>query len=172
MFKEMVANYGMKGKPSTTYNPQSNGIIERVHQTLTNCFRTFELENSELDEHDPSSSFIAATCFAVRATSHTTMKASPGQLVFGRDMILPIRYLADWEYLRQVRQKQMTRDNQRENKNRLEHKYSEGDKVLLTKPGIQPKMDAPRTGPHVISKVWSNGTVTLQQGAVSKRVNI
>ena len=87
-------------------------------------------------------------------------------------MILPIRYLADWEYLRQVRQKQMTRDNLRENRNRLKHEYKAGDKVLLTKPGILPKMDAPRTGPHVISKGWSNGTVTLQQGAVSERVNI
>ena len=48
VFKEMVAKYGMKGKPSTTYNPQSNGIIERVHQTLPNCFRTFELEDSEV----------------------------------------------------------------------------------------------------------------------------
>ena len=62
----------------------------------------------------------------------------------------------------------MTQDNLRENRNRLKHKYKSGDKVLLTKPGIQPKMDTSRTGPHVISKVWSNGTVTLQQGLVSE----
>ncbi len=33
----------------TTYNPQSNGIIERVHQTLTNSLRTLELEKQDLD---------------------------------------------------------------------------------------------------------------------------
>ena len=135
-------------------------------------FRTFKLEESELDEHNPWALFIADTCFTVRATSHTTMKASPGQLVFGRAMVLPIRYLADWEYLRQVRQKQMTHNNLCENRNRIAHEYKAGDKVLLTKPGIQPKMDTPRTGPHLISKVWSNGTVDLQQNLVSKRVNI
>ena len=64
-FKEMTFNYGLTPKPSTTYNPQSNGIIERVHQTLTNSLRTFELENKELDKHNPWGSFLAAASFAV-----------------------------------------------------------------------------------------------------------
>ena len=50
----MIANYGIKGKMTTTYNPQSNGIIEHVHQTLANSLRTLELEEQELDAHDPS----------------------------------------------------------------------------------------------------------------------
>ena len=43
-FKQMCINYGMKEKPSTSYNPQSNGIIEGVHQVLGNALRTFELK--------------------------------------------------------------------------------------------------------------------------------
>ena len=34
---EMRANFGMKKKLSTPYNPQSNGIIERVHQVLNDA---------------------------------------------------------------------------------------------------------------------------------------
>ena len=43
-FKQMCDNYGMKEKPSSSYNPQSNGIVERAHQVLGNALRTFELE--------------------------------------------------------------------------------------------------------------------------------
>jgi hypothetical protein len=56
----MCDNYGMKEKPSTNYNPQSNGIIEHVHQVLSNALRTFELENAELDTNNPWDHFLSA----------------------------------------------------------------------------------------------------------------
>jgi hypothetical protein len=43
LFKQMCNNYGMKEKPSYSYNPQSNGIAEQVHLVLGNALRTFEL---------------------------------------------------------------------------------------------------------------------------------
>jgi hypothetical protein len=36
-FKQMCDNYGMKEKPSSSYNLQSNGIAEQVHQVLGNA---------------------------------------------------------------------------------------------------------------------------------------
>ena len=45
VFEEMHKNYSMHKKRSTEYNPQSNGIVERVHQVLGDMLRTFELEN-------------------------------------------------------------------------------------------------------------------------------
>jgi len=82
VFKDMCNNYNMKQKASTTYNPQSNGIIERVHQVLNDCLRTFELEEAELDRDDLWSSFLAVTAFAIRSTYHTTLEATPAQLVY------------------------------------------------------------------------------------------
>jgi transposase InsO family protein len=38
VFEELVDNYGIKKKNSTPFNPQSNGIIERVHLTLLVLF--------------------------------------------------------------------------------------------------------------------------------------
>jgi len=96
VFKEMRLNYGMKPCQSTPYNPQANGTIERVHQVLNNCLRTFELEEQELNERDPWGPFLAAAAFAIRSTLHTTLKASPAQLVFQRDMLLPIQFTANW----------------------------------------------------------------------------
>jgi transposase InsO family protein len=67
-FKQMCDNYGMKDKPSTSYNPQSNGIIERVHQVLGNALRTFELEEKEFDTNDPWGHFLSAAAWAIRST--------------------------------------------------------------------------------------------------------
>jgi hypothetical protein len=49
VFKELVNNYGIKKKNSNPFNPQSNGIIERVHLTLNDALRTAEVDDRELD---------------------------------------------------------------------------------------------------------------------------
>jgi transposase InsO family protein len=67
VFREICSNYaGLKAKPTTTYNPRSNGIIERVHQTLRDNLATFELlSNRELPEYDPFGSFLSAAAWAI-----------------------------------------------------------------------------------------------------------
>jgi hypothetical protein len=58
-----------------------------------------------LDEKDPWVPFLSSDEYAIRSTFHTTLKATPGQLVFGRDMVLPITFMADWGAIEQQRQK-------------------------------------------------------------------
>ena len=71
-FSKMCHNdYGLKRKPITTRNPQSNAIIERIHQTIGNIIRTFDVSN--IVNNDPWSGILDATMFAVRATYHTTL---------------------------------------------------------------------------------------------------
>ena len=53
----MVENYGMNKKPNTAFNPQANGIVERVHQVLNDMLRTFDLENQQLDSKEPWTRF-------------------------------------------------------------------------------------------------------------------
>jgi hypothetical protein len=171
-FRDLIENYGLKKKPSTEYNPQSNGIIERVHQVLGNVIRTFELENRELDDSNPWDEFLSAAAFAIRSTHHTTLEASPAQLVFGRDMLLPVKFVADWARIRTSKQKRIDESNKQENSRRIAHEYRVGDRVLLTTPGLQSKVKAPRTGPYNVVNVHNNGTVTLRKGHVQQRVNI
>jgi hypothetical protein len=111
-------DYGIKAKPITVRNPQANAIVERVHQTIGNIIRTFELENNYLDEDNPWTGILSATAFAIRTTYHTTLKQSPGQLVFGRDMILNIKHVANWELIRARKQKMTNQNNQRKNAKR------------------------------------------------------
>ena len=91
--------YGLERKPITTRNPQSNAIIKRIHQTIRNIIRTFDVSN--IVNNDPWSGILAATIFAVRANYQTTLQASPMHLVFGRYAILNIKHVADWEHIRQ-----------------------------------------------------------------------
>ena len=74
-------------------------IITRIHQVLGNLLRTYNLQETYIDEAEPWVGILAAADFAVRSTYHTTKGKSPGQLVFVRDMILPINQVADWRYI-------------------------------------------------------------------------
>ena len=100
-FKAMVVkDFGIKHKPITTYNPQANAIIiERTHQTIENNIRSFQVQNLELDLDDPWSDILATTMFVINNAIHTTIQATPSQLVIGRDAILNIGYETNWQLI-------------------------------------------------------------------------
>ena len=72
--------YVLKRKSITPRNPQSNAIIKRIHQTIGNTIRTFDVSN--IVNNDPWSGILAATMFSVHATYHTKLQASHMQLLF------------------------------------------------------------------------------------------
>ena len=170
-FQNMTEDYGLVCKPITTQNPQANAILERIHQVIANIIRTFELQDNYLDEEDPWGGILAATAFAVRATYHTTLQKTPGQLVFGRDMILNIEHKANWEYIRARKQALINKNNLRENSKRKHHTYQKGELVML-RIGSENKYERPYEGPHRILRVNTNGTVKLQIGAVTDTITI
>ena len=101
LVKMFQNNYGLKRKPITTSNLQFNAIIKRIHQNIGNTIRIFDVSN--IVNNDPWSGILAATMIAVRATDHTTLQASLMQIVFGKDNILNIKYIADWEHIWQLK---------------------------------------------------------------------
>ena len=145
--KMIVEEYGIKKKGITARNPQANAILERIHQVIGNMIKTFKIyDREDLEEKDPWSGILAAIMFGVRATYHTTLEATPSQLVFGRDAILPIQHQADWSYIKNKKQKLINSNNVRENKSRIPHEYQIGDLILLSrnkrsKHGEREKMD-------------------------------
>jgi hypothetical protein len=171
-FQKMIKeDYGVKAKPITVRNPQANAIVERVHQVIGNIIRTFELENNYLDDEDPWKGILSATAFAVRSTFHTTLQNTPGQLVFGRDMILNVKHEANWEYIRARKQNIILKNNKAENAKRIPHTYAVGDKVLL-KRGNENKYETPYQGPYTITQVNENGTVRMMIKNVEDTINI
>ena len=98
--KMIVEEYGIKKRGVSPRNPQANSILERIHQVIGNMIKRFKIyDREDLIEQDPWSGILAAIMFGVRATYYTTLEATPSQLVFGRDAILPIQHQANWKYI-------------------------------------------------------------------------
>ena len=66
--------------------------------------RTKDLQAHEVDL-DPWSELLASVAWAIHRTHHTTLQATLGQLVFGRDVLLNVKFIADWEAIRLKKQK-------------------------------------------------------------------
>ena len=62
-YNMITTDYNIKPKVITTPNPQANAIIERVHQTIGNVLRTFDVNKTVLDSDDPWSGILSATGF-------------------------------------------------------------------------------------------------------------
>jgi hypothetical protein len=133
---------------------------------------TFENKNRDLPPIIPFRSFISAASWAIRSTYHTMLQATPGHLVFGRDMLLSVPFRADWAKIKIRKQGLINKGVLRENASRIQHKYKVGDQVLLDKPGLLRKSTQPRTGPHTVTKTYQNSTVQIKRGAITERVTL
>jgi len=170
-FKELLTSYGIKPKPTTVKNPQANSIVERSYLTIAENLRTMNLSARTFDE-DSIHAVLQNVAFGFRATYHSILRSSPGQLVFGRDMIVNATYVANWKTIKDQRERNILLNNARENSSRFSHDYQPGDKVFVTNRDTKRKLH-PNEGPFVIHKVHTNGTVEIRRSAnVTERINI
>jgi len=159
MLKE---DYGLRKKPITARNPQANAILERAHQTLGQMLRTYEVQ--DLDNVDkPLNGILAAICFALRATTHTTLHTSPTQLAFGRNHILNVKFEVNWQLIRKKKQDMINKNNERENSKRIVYNYQEGQKVLIKTEQSRKYGKNPYEGPYEVIEVRNNGSLKLKK---------
>jgi len=79
LFSKVLQELGIKQTLSTAYHPESQGALERWHQTLKSMLRKFCLENQKCwDEGLPY------MLFAIREAPQETLGFSPFELMFGR----------------------------------------------------------------------------------------
>ena len=173
-FVPLLNDFDIKPVCTTVKNPQANAPVERVHQVIRNMMVTKDLNERVLDHIDPWGEILSSIAWAIRASYHSTLQATPGQLVFGRDMIFNMTTVIDWHAMHNRKQNQTLRDNTRENNKRIEHQYSVDDYVYVVrdKDEVSRKMTAPKTGPYAVTDVYDNGTVRIQRGNVNERINI
>ncbi len=172
-FEHLCDSYGIKRKPTTVRNPQANAILERVHQVVGQMLRTAEIDMAKSVVPDDADVFIDNAAWAIRSTYHTVLKASPGAAIFGQEMLFDIPFLADWNKIGDYRQSQTDRSAERKKNKRIDYDYKIGDKVLIVKDGILRKAES-RYGkePWTITTVHTNGTIRIQCGSKSERINI
>ncbi len=162
-----------KRKPTTIKNPQANAICERIHQVLGMMMHTSEKDMAKSVEPADIDTFIDNAAWAIRSTYHTVLKASPGAAIFGRDMLFGVPFIADWKQIGEFRQSMTDRNNDNKNKNHVNYDYQSGDKILIRKDGILRKAESIwKKGPWTITTVHTNGTIRIQCGTKSERINI
>jgi len=117
--------------------------------------------------------FIDNAAWAIRSTYHIELKASPGAAIFGQDMLFDIPFVADWKQIGEYRQHQTDYRNKCENSTCVNYNYKVGDKILIRKDGILRKAESIwRKDPWTIMTVHTNGTIRIQCGTKSERINI
>ena len=168
--------YPIKRKLITTRNPQANSIVERVHQVVHNMIRTQGIKDKSDLDSTTIDGILAAVRSAVLSVVHMTNRATPMQLVFGRDALLNISFEADWQCIKERKQRRILQNNQRENRTRTEHTYKPGDKVMIRQNPSRKHGESQFTGPFDVVQVYDNGTVKLSKathgGAVYETWNI
>jgi hypothetical protein len=111
--------------------------------------------------------------WAICSTYHTVLKASPGAAIFGRNMLFDIPFIADLNKIGDYRQRQTDLNRACKNSKRVDYDYKVGNKVLLTQEGILRKAESPYSKkPWTIMTVHTNGTIRIQCGTQSERLNI
>jgi transposase InsO family protein len=174
-FQTLLNTFGIKNVETTTKNPQANAICERLHQTVANILRTTLHTNppNDLDNANQLVDNALSTCVhSTRCAVNSTLRNSPGSIVFQRDMLIDVPLIADLATIRDRRQMLVDENLRRQNSKRRDHHYAVGDLVMkfVENPN---KMEPRIHGPYPILQVYTNGTVNIAipPGYV-ERVNI
>lgn len=130
-FIQLLTDYRIKANTTTVKNPQANSILERIHLVIHNMMRAQDLQNMIFDFFHPFSQILAQISFAIQTAHHRILNASPAQLVYNRDMILNIAHVTNWATITAQKQKQIGKDNTRENSKHVAHDYKVGDMVFI-----------------------------------------
>ena len=92
-------------------------------------------------------------------------------------MLFRQKIAIDWEALKRRRRQQAIQNNEKENKNRIEHKYKVNDLVLIVAKKYEwakgPKISGDVTeGPYKILRLYSNGNVRIRRGTYDEDISI
>ena len=90
MFTALSQSLGFKLKHTTTYNPESNGIIERCHRTLITAL-TAHCQGSDWSRKLPW------IFLSLRTTPHSALNAAPAEVLYGKNIRIPADLLPQSE---------------------------------------------------------------------------
>ena len=90
IFQQVMSQLGIKQNISSAYHPQSQGALEKFHQTLKTMLRAYCYEQAkDWDEGIP------LLLFAIRESVQESLGFSPFELVYGREVRGPLKVLKE-----------------------------------------------------------------------------
>ena len=177
VFQQVMHELGIKQYRSSAYHPESQGALERFHQTLKNMIRSYCFDTEkDWDEG------IHLLLFAVRESVQESLGFSPFELVFGHTVRRPLKLLKEkflsqedtplnlLQYVSDFRSRLLTaceaaksnlkkaqgKMKQNFDKNTKERSFKSGDKVLALLPIPGRPLQARYFDPYTVEKKASD----------------
>lgn len=178
VFTQTLKSLSIEHRVSSAYHPESQGAIERFHQTLKSMLRKFCMDTSrDWDEGIP------LVLFAVRESVQESLGFSPAEMVFGHTLRGPLKVLKEQmmesktekrtnvlDYVSRFREKlhsacdlarKFLKNAQSEMKDRFDRhavarSFQPDDKVVVLLPIPGSALSARFTGPYSIVRKLSD----------------
>ena len=177
IFQQVMYELGIKQYKSSAYHPESQGALERFHQTLKNMIRSYCFDTEkDWDEG------IHLLLFAVRESVQESLGFSPFELVFGHTVRGPLKLLKEkfpsdddsslnlLQYVSDFKNRlskacDAARSNLKSAQSKMKIRYDEnakdrnfepGDKVLALLPIPGRPLQARYYGPYTVDKKLSD----------------
>ena len=172
LFRQMCELLDIRKSRTTSYRPQSDGLVERMNRTLEAMLSAHVNDNqSNWDAH------LQRCLLAYRSSVHSSTKQTPAMLMLGREIHLPVDLMfqdpsdtattvPDYatnlrdrlqHAYKNARKSGATAQNRQKtlyDKRAVHHELKVGDSVRLhipaIKPGTTPKFHRPWKGPFTI----------------------
>ena len=169
--------WGIKSHFTTSYHPESNGLVERFHRRLKESLIA-------LGSEEPNDWFWRLPCslLAIRTTLKPDLGSSPADLVYGEGLSVPgtliqTQPLTEDEEtqaypnflnnlrLEVARLQPTATSAHRRPRVHVPDELSRASHVLVRRGGVQPSFCAPFTGPHkVISREENSYRIAMPGG--------
>lgn len=184
VFSQVLKTLGIKHETSSPYHPESQGALERFHQTLKSMLRKNCVESQK--EWDDAVPFVL---FAAREAVQESLGFSPAELVFGHEIRGPLKLLKEQlllpegkkvhsipEYVMKLRAHlqracSLAKDSLSSSQVKMKQHYDQkamarsfqpGDKVLILSPLPGSALSAKFSGPYVVEKKVSDTNYIIQ----------
>ena len=113
-FTTLLKDFDIKPVLKALKNPQANTTVERGHQAILNMLATKYLDKRILERIYPWCDTLAYTEWEISTSYHCTIMDTPGQAVFGRDMLFYLMSAVYWQVVTTATKHQVYIDNVRE----------------------------------------------------------
>ncbi|XP_076049782.1 uncharacterized protein LOC143030516 [Oratosquilla oratoria] len=151
LFNQVMESLGVRQSRSSAYHPQSQGVVERFHQTLKRVLRTFCIETGrDWDEG------VDLLLFAIRDSVQESLGYSPFQLIYGHEVRGPPKVLKKLQLALSLAHSnldcaQTKMKQQFDRSHRAEDRYfAVGDQVLSLLPLNNLPLQSKYSGPYVV----------------------
>jgi hypothetical protein len=194
--RDFLSQLGCRHLTTTAYRPQTNGLCERLNQTLVQTLSKL-VRDKDVDANWDE--YLDETLFAIRTLCNDTTGYSPGKLLFGYELVSPgiwaaprndfvegegeidsiverIKSIKNGVLVCQDLARQRTKEKQKARKKRYDAtvgsrpRFELGSQVLMKDPVPSSKFSDRWIGPMTVVAFNPSGTYRLQ-GPNSRRLD-